>query len=231
MSEGFAAIPNWMIRDQRFTRRSLLVYAALASRSGPGGIFPSQQTIAEEMQLSERTVRTALGELEALGVIERVRRRGRQGRATAMSTGYVLHPNGRLVTDEEAANSAGSFGKVPATRGEATGKIAQAVPLIEEEPLKKNPEIDFEEFWVIYPRKVGRAAARAKFVSLAKVTDVAKILDGARRYANDPNLPEKQFIPYPTTWLNQGRWEDEPLPPRRDRGGDDGLGNEEWMLR
>jgi hypothetical protein len=37
---------------------------------------------------------------------------------------------------------------------------------------------------------------------------------GVRRYADDANLPEKQFIPYPSKWLREGRWDDEPLPER-----------------
>jgi hypothetical protein len=39
-----------------------------------------------------------------------------------------------------------------------------------------------------------------------------------RRYAADPNLPDKQFIPLPATWLNGDRWDDDPCPPRRDPG-------------
>lgn len=35
------------------------------------------------------------------------------------------------------------------------------------------------------------------------------------RYAADPNLPtDPQYIPNATTWLNNDRWENGPLPPR-----------------
>jgi hypothetical protein len=27
-------------------------------------------------------------------------------------------------------------------------------------------------------------------------------------------LPEREFIPHPTTWLNRDGWEDDPLPER-----------------
>ena len=33
------------------------------------------------------------------------------------------------------------------------------------------------------------------------------------RYADDPNRVEA-FTAHPTTWLNAGRWNDEPLPER-----------------
>lgn len=72
----------------------------------------------------------------------------------------------------------------------------------------------FPEFWAIYPRKVGKQKALAKYLTAAKRVGEQTIIDGAVRLANDPNLPEKNFIPHPTTWLERDGWEDEPLPPR-----------------
>lgn len=73
---------------------------------------------------------------------------------------------------------------------------------------------DFERFWGTYPRHVAKSAARKAFASALKRADVEVILAGAEQFRDDPNLPEPQFIPHPTTWLNQDRWEDDPLPPR-----------------
>jgi hypothetical protein len=67
----------------------------------------------------------------------------------------------------------------------------------------------------LYPRKVGKAAARKAWTKAARDTDPSLILEGVKRYANDPNLPaDRSFIPHPSTWLNGGRWDDEPLPSR-----------------
>jgi hypothetical protein len=72
----------------------------------------------------------------------------------------------------------------------------------------------FAEFYMAYPRKVGKDAARRSYERVVRKIGPDVLLAAARRYSADPNLPEKQFIPHPATWLNQGRWEDEPLPPR-----------------
>lgn len=72
----------------------------------------------------------------------------------------------------------------------------------------------FDEFWEAYPRKVGKQKARGKFAAACKRTDPQVVIDGARRLAADPNLPETQFIPHPTTWLEGDRWDDPPLPAR-----------------
>lgn len=79
--------------------------------------------------------------------------------------------------------------------------------------------VGFAEFYMAYPRKVAKDAARRAFEKAAKTTDPAVIVEGARRFAQDPNLPDKQFIPYPATWLNDGRWDDEALPTRSNPGG------------
>ena len=73
----------------------------------------------------------------------------------------------------------------------------------------------FDDFWNTYPRKVGKQKARAKYAAAAKRADEETIIAGAQRLATDPNLPERQYIPHPTTWLERDGWEDEPLPPRQ----------------
>jgi uncharacterized protein YdaU (DUF1376 family) len=73
------------------------------------------------------------------------------------------------------------------------------------------PPSRFEEFWAIYPRKVSRAAAKKAFDKLAPNDELLVVMLKAvgtqaksEQWAKDP-----QFIPYPATWLNGKRWEDE----------------------
>lgn len=77
----------------------------------------------------------------------------------------------------------------------------------------------FSEFYDPYPRKAGRGAAERAFArAVTRVRaaggDPKTIVEGALRFAADPNLPEPQFIPHPATWLNADRWDDDPLPAR-----------------
>ena len=82
-------------------------------------------------------------------------------------------------------------------------------------PDKRNTDILplFDRFWGAYPRKVSKADARKAFAKLNPdgelVEAMLRALDWQKR------LPEwtkdgGQFIPYPATWLNACRWEDEP---------------------
>lgn len=67
----------------------------------------------------------------------------------------------------------------------------------------------FEEFWEEYPRKVAKADAKKRYLSKCKSREMhEKIMFGlaiAKRSWNDP-----KYIPHPSTWLNQERWNDDP---------------------
>lgn len=69
----------------------------------------------------------------------------------------------------------------------------------------------FDEFWAIYPRKVGKKAARRKWDVAVKDADPDVIIAGAKRYAEHVRTTrtEERFIAHPETWLNQGRWDDD----------------------
>lgn len=217
--EGFAAVPNWMLRAvRRPSPMAVMVYAALASHQGAGGVYPARKTLAREAQCSVRSVAGALNELEMWGVLVRTRRTNTRGQAT---NGYELRPGGHLNPDEVRAPGAPTDDEVRAPGALGEGKQRQSIPLIEEEPLEEEPfngslaAADlFEEFWGVYPRKVARKASEAKWSQISEAgTDMQMVLDAAKTYAHDPNLPEKKFIPHPLTWLNQGRWDDEPCAP------------------
>ncbi len=70
----------------------------------------------------------------------------------------------------------------------------------------------FDEFWRLYPRRVGKAAARQSWGRLKPDASLQKrIMDAlAIQVKTDDWQPDRlKFIPHPSTWLNGRRWEDE----------------------
>ncbi len=67
----------------------------------------------------------------------------------------------------------------------------------------------FEDFWLAYPRKVGKLAAKREWERIRPTPEliarIAKALEWQSETWDDP-----QYIPHPRTWLHQGRWDDEP---------------------
>jgi hypothetical protein len=73
---------------------------------------------------------------------------------------------------------------------------------------------DFLDWYMAYPRKEARAAAERAYAKARKTVSAEVLLEGAQRYAEDPNR-ERQFTKLPATWLNGGCWDDEPLPAKK----------------
>jgi uncharacterized protein YdaU (DUF1376 family) len=71
----------------------------------------------------------------------------------------------------------------------------------------------FERFWESYPKKVGKKAA---FRTWMRLTPHERNLDlflatiRRQRQSDQWQRDGGQYIPNPSVWLNQGRWDDEP---------------------
>jgi hypothetical protein len=71
-----------------------------------------------------------------------------------------------------------------------------------------------EQFWAQYPRKAGKAAALRKLEQIRGKVSWETLMAAVLHYAADPNR-DPSFTKHPTTWLNQGCWDDDPLPKRK----------------
>ncbi len=92
-------------------------------------------------------------------------------------------------------------------RSRRGSKVAQA-----------SPSLDFfGEFWKAYPVKVGKPAAQGAWKKV-KLPEVQTIMAGLDRWKSSEQWKNRQFIPYPATFLNQRRWEDEPPKAGQDFG-------------
>lgn len=81
----------------------------------------------------------------------------------------------------------------------------------------------FDEFWAVYPKKVGKPAAKKNFDRAVKAgADPGEIIAGANRYAVSVAGKESGFVKHPQGWLTDGRWSDEvsaqPVPQQSDGG-------------
>ena len=76
----------------------------------------------------------------------------------------------------------------------------------------------WDEFWKIYPLKVGKGAAFKAFDKAIRRATPQEIIDGAKRYADDPNR-NPGYTAHASTWLNADRWADPLLPPKTPQNG------------
>jgi hypothetical protein len=190
----------------------LLVIADHASDDGTEA-WPSQATIAAKASISIRTVQRAVNSLVENGYLWM--QKGAGGSATCREDRrphkYTINIK-RLRGDTESARD--ERGDIEsdngATLATSTGRLSRPM----NHPIKPSNETpEFNLFWDQYPIKVGKAAAKKAWDKAIKIEKPYVIIQGAVRYAGDPNR-HPSFTAHASTWLNAHRWSDSPLPPR-----------------
>lgn len=189
--------------------------------------FPSQERIASDMGASVTTARRCAKRLEEAGYLTRSKRMDGAGNRTSdryhLAVGQVITTGqSDHRSDWSPVNQVGPTGQsdrsLPVNQGVSTGQSDRVTTINHQVEPPENHQVcspdRFDQFWEAYPRKVGKQKARTKFTAACKRVDAQAVIEGARRLAADPNLPEAQFIPHPSTWLERDGWEDEPLPAR-----------------
>ena len=208
--DHFTQIPNAWLRDSRISLGAKGLLAQLLSHA-PGWRI-SQDSLAFANGVGRDAIRTLINELLDAGYLTRSENRERTEK------GYL---GGYTYTTQDP------------TAEPTWDKPTKDNPLLKksntkEEKLKNNERTlsEFERFWEIYPKKTDKGAARRAFTTASKKTDPEVIIQRAKDYAEDPNLPEKQFIKYPASWLNAEAWNNGPLPTRKKT---DSKALEEWV--
>jgi hypothetical protein len=198
----FTQFPNSWARDNRIGFRAKGVLTLLMSHTDGWQI--SLQSLATTSQDGITAIRTAVQELEAAGYLTRTL--VRNDKAQVEATEWI-------ITDpfEEPIRESNDYALENLTSGNLTsGNLTLKNTNIKEHNNKEHNENNiFEAFWEVYPRKIGKGSARTAFEKAIKKEKPETILQVATFYANKSDLPDLQFIPHPTTWLNQERWHDD----------------------
>lgn len=109
------------------------------------------------------------------------------------------------IPNEQSGNTMVSSMVLPLGNANANSKA------ISSEKAKR--EEQFNQFWEVYPRKVGKQAARKAFDKVP-VSVWPKLVPAveAQKRSYQWTREGGQFVPHPATWLNQGRWDDDVDP-------------------
>lgn len=179
-----------------------VVLLALAKFSNAEGkCFPSQDTLAECACVSNKTVRSSLQWLIEHGYVRAESREGTSNLyiITSMEEEDMTDQTGGSVniTDEDDRYNIVDISQVNRTKYISPSSVNITDP--------------FEVLWSVYPRRIGKGAARTAFAKAKRHTNPLEIIDAAHRYASfcQEQGKEKRFIPHLSTWLNQERWEDD----------------------
>ncbi len=189
-----------------------------------GDAFTVKALVLPTSPRKEADFERALSALESVGLIRRAAVDGQwviqvigfddhqTGLHKRTKSQYPEIPNKNTIRPEVP----GSSGKYPEIPSEEKGIELKGREGNRTEPRARACEVAFDRFWIVYPKKVGKDAARAaweKRTPSEALTVAILAAVEAQKASYQWQRDGGQFIPNPATWLNQGRWQDEIAPP------------------
>lgn len=188
-------IANEVLYDKRLSLRSKGLYSYLFSK--PDGWDFSSNRIQLESKDGVDSVLSGLKELEDAGYLERNRL------ASGKMEYHIKH--GLKPNRENPCQGKDLKGKTPAiSNKEGTSNIEK------ESKTEAALEESFSLFWKEYPNKVAKPMALKWWLKHKPTGELlSAIMNGLAAWKKTPQWTKDRgaFIPHPTTWLNQERWE------------------------
>jgi len=166
-----------------------------------GSVFVTLRGLAKEWNWkSEKRVRTFLRVLENH---EMIVTKTDAGKTQVTICNYSKYQEGGRTQDAERTQD----GRTKYTNTPNTSSLRSDVT------IKPDFESEFEQqFWPVYPRRVGKGQALKAFRAARKQNDLETIMAGVRRYAASRQGENPEFTKHASTWLNGQCWLDEADP-------------------
>ena len=180
------------------------------------GVLPTVDDISFRLRLSKSKAESLLSTLKTNGLIDGDRMHDWDDFQYSSDSSTERVKRHRERNMERSSNVSSNVSETVQSRVDKIRVDKSRV----EPPLPPVGDLyDFEAFWDSYPkgRRVGKQAALKAWKKLKPSIDLSKTIIKAitRQSENGHFKGDKgqDFVPLPTTWLNQGRWDDEPRSP------------------
>lgn len=201
----FAILSNALLQDSRLSMRGLGLLVRLLSR--PDNWETNSEVLAREFNCGREQMRSVLGELRDLGYMRLVKSQDSKGHWS--SKWFVFEePDCEQPSTQEPEPGI----RVPG-QPDAITKTDYKEPIPNhQQKLKADYSGLFDLFWKAYPRKVSKDAARKAFAKRKPTEELLNNMLGAiakQRLSDQWVKDGGQYIPHPSTWLNNGSWMDE----------------------
>lgn len=198
----YTTIPQTLLRDERLSLKDIgLLVSMLAlpddwrfSENGLEAIFKND---------GQASIRTGLKRLEEAGYLHRERQRGADGKLAAVAWYLYDTPRCDKPRLENPSVDNPSLENPP----QSNTNISNT-----KESNTKVYICSFDSFWSAYPKKKAKEAAKKAWVKLKPNEALVKTIIAdveAQKRSEDWKKEKGKYIPYPATYLNGKRWEDE----------------------
>lgn len=188
---------TWAVKQNTANAGQKLVLMMLANYTNPdtGQCNPSQKRLAEKCCMSLASVKRHIETLEQSGFLSVV---NNYRNNSLVACQYELHLSSNCINPQLNLSQPLAQSELQKHKEETRIETTKSKEL-------------FEMFWKAYPRKVGPTFAKKSFEKLKVNEELLRKMLFAIEQQKRSVWKDKdpQYIPHPSTWLNQGRWEDE----------------------
>lgn len=169
----------------------LLLLGAYADENAQ--CYPSHRHIAKKIGLKDtKGIQRTIKEFEELGLLRIEHRKTADGGYTSNKYTLLL-PTGKST---------------PTRADEVRDKVSAPVNKKEDKKTNKLYPDDFEHFWKLYPRRVGKYQAGVSFEKALHNVLYDDLIHAVKVFSQEVKHTEEKFIVHPSTWLNQRRYLD-----------------------
>jgi uncharacterized protein YdaU (DUF1376 family) len=137
--------------------------------------------------------------------LNKIHDRSGPGRPRKDDVGYPKSFDEKTTSDTQLKNKPLEIKETEKTT--LKPKTYNQEPLRKEKIKKEN--FEFEEFWNLCPRKVGKGKAEEKYWIARDEVSHAELITAMKAHAKECVSKDREFIPHPATWLFQKRYFDE----------------------
>lgn len=218
---SFTIVPNKeALRGVDTYAQTLFIW--ICSYADDDGIcYPSIKRLAEDCATSRSTIKKKIKVLEDIGLIRKSERK-REDEDVNMTNLYQIILSETVGRDMAGVGRQMTEGGSSDDRGGGSSDDHRTQSNIELNPKNSIEGVSFDDFWGNYPVKRAKGKAKKKWDKLDEETQKQILQDIIVRQDSKQGDPQwlkedGQFIPYPTTYLNQERWQDEWEPEKREK--------------
>lgn len=177
------------------------------------GKLPSVRDISFALRLSEAKTDGIIKALKSAELIDGETEMEPHGWRSRQYDSDVSTPRVKRFR-ERFSNGDGTVKETPSETDSETDTEQKQINI--SSAPKISLQADFDAWWDQYPRKRGKNAALKAYMAARRADggpSALTLMNGAMRYAAERTGQDGKFTAHPATWLNQGRWDDEPEKP------------------
>jgi len=196
---------SYVLENSPYKGATFIVHIIIADAvngQNDNKFWMSYGTTATKARITRRAAITAIQTMVKDGLLELVEKRDNNSNIFRFifMGGELVSPGGEQITPE-VVNTVPVGGEHSTPKPNTNPKITQG----------ENLESQAQVIYLEYPRQVAKKKALVAIrESLKRAKDFNKVLARTKLFAELTAEREREFIPHPTTWFNQDRYNDDP---------------------